>query len=44
MHIDRVHADWYLAFLGFVLSFLFLLAIVAFALTFESINDAIDLP
>jgi len=31
MHIDRVHADRYLAFLGFALSFLFLLAIVAFA-------------
>jgi hypothetical protein len=33
MHIDRVHADRYLAFLGFALSFLFLLAIVAFAFT-----------
>ena len=36
MHIDRVHADRYLAFLGFALSFLFLLAIVAFAFTVES--------
>ena len=27
MHIHRVHADRYLAFLGFALSFLFLLAI-----------------
>jgi hypothetical protein len=40
MHIDRVHADRYLAFLGFALSFLFLLAIVAFALTVErDMND-----
>jgi hypothetical protein len=29
MHIDRAHADRYLAFLGFALSFLFLLVIVA---------------
>jgi len=36
MHIDRVHADRYLAFLGFALSFLFLLAIVAFAFTHEN--------
>ena len=36
MHIDRVHADRYLAFLGFALSVLFLLAIVAFAFT---VND-----
>ena len=36
MHIDRVHADRYLAFLGFALSFLFLLAIVACAFT---VND-----
>ena len=36
MYIDRVHADRYLAFLGFALSFLFLLAIVAFAFTVES--------
>ena len=36
MHFDRVHADRYLAFLGFALSFLFLLAIVAFAFTVES--------
>jgi hypothetical protein len=41
MHIDRVHADRYLAFLGFALSFLFLLAIVAFAFTVTGgINDA----
>jgi hypothetical protein len=31
MHIDRVQADRALGFLGFVLSFLFVLAIVAFA-------------
>ena len=36
MHIDRAHADRYLAFLGFTLSFLFLLAIVAFAFTVTS--------
>jgi hypothetical protein len=30
MHIDRAHADRYLAFLAFALSFLFLVAIVAF--------------
>jgi hypothetical protein len=41
MHIDRVHADRYLALLGFALSFLFLLAIVAFAFTVANgINDA----
>ena len=41
MHIDRVHADRFLAFLGFALSFLFLLAIVAFAFTItRDINDA----
>jgi hypothetical protein len=39
MHIDRAHADRYLAFLGFALSFLFLLAIVAFALTVERGNN-----
>ena len=33
MHFDRVHADRYLAFLGFALSFLVLFAIVAFAFT-----------
>jgi len=38
MHIDRAHADRYLAFLGFTLSFLFLLAIVAFAFTVMSDN------
>jgi hypothetical protein len=31
MQIDRVHADKAFAFLGFALSFLFLLAVVAFA-------------
>ena len=36
MRIDRVNADRCLAFLGFALSFLFLLAIVAFAFT---VND-----
>jgi len=40
MYIDRVHADRYLAFLGFALSFLFLLAIVAFAVTVESGNNS----
>ena len=49
MHIDRVHADRYLAFLGFALSFLFLLAIVAFAFTVTNVMDyamprATDLP
>ena len=33
MPIDRVRVDQYLAFLGFALSFLFLLAIVALAFT-----------
>jgi hypothetical protein len=41
IHIDRAHADRYLAFVGFALSFRFLLAIVAFALTVErGITDA----
>jgi hypothetical protein len=40
MHIDRVHADRYLAFLGFALSFLFLLAIVAFAFTLENATNS----
>ena len=41
MHIDRALADRYLAFLGFALSFLFLLAIVALAFTVTSgVNDA----
>jgi hypothetical protein len=31
MQIDRVHSDTAFAFLGFTLSFLFLLAVVAFA-------------
>ena len=35
MRIDRVHADRYLALLGIALSFLFLLAVVAFAPTVE---------
>jgi hypothetical protein len=39
MQIDRVHADRALAFLGFALSFLFLLAIVAFAFTFDGGNS-----
>ena len=41
MQFDRVHADRYLAFLGFALSFLFLLAVVAlaFAVT-NGTNDA----
>jgi hypothetical protein len=42
MHIDRAHADRYLAFLAFTLSFLFLLAIVAFAFTVTS--DTTDAP
>src|SRR5690348_4311244 len=33
MHIDRVQADRTFAFLGFALSFLFLLGVVAFAFT-----------
>jgi|GEM_PF-3395842 len=33
MHIDRVQANRFLAVLGFALSFLFLLAIVALAFT-----------
>jgi hypothetical protein len=33
MQIDRVQADRAFAFLGFTLSFLFLLAVVAFAFT-----------
>jgi len=33
MHIDRVQANRYLAFAGFTLCFLFLLALVAFALS-----------
>jgi hypothetical protein len=41
MHIDRALADRYLAFLGFALSFLFLLAVVAFSFTVNSnLNDA----
>ena len=36
MRIDHVNADRCFAFLGFALSFLFLLAIVAFAIT---VND-----
>ena len=39
MHIDRALADRYLAFLGFALSFLFLLAVVAFSFT-VNLNDA----
>ena len=39
MQFDRVHAD--LAFLGFALSFLFLLAVVAFAfMDTAGINNA----
>ena len=41
MHIDRALADRYLAVLGFALSFLFLLAVVAFSFTVNSnLNDA----
>ena len=40
MQFDRVHADRYPAFLGFALSFLFLLAVVAFAFAVTAgIND-----
>jgi len=40
VHIDRVHTDRALAFLGFALSFLFLLAVVALAFTVStSINN-----
>jgi hypothetical protein len=31
MHIDRVQANRYLAFAGFTICFLFLLALIAFA-------------
>ena len=45
MPIDRARTDQYLAFLGFALSFLFLLAVVALALTVaDGINDALPLP
>jgi hypothetical protein len=41
MSIDRMRADQYLAFLGFALSFLFLLAVVALAFTVTNgISDA----
>jgi hypothetical protein len=41
MSIDRVRADQYLAFLGFALSFLFLLAVVALAFTVTNgVSDA----
>jgi hypothetical protein len=33
MQIDRVHANRYLAFMGFTLSFLFVLAVIVFAFT-----------
>jgi len=36
MQIDRMQADRAFAFLGFTLSFLFLLAVVAFAFTVGS--------
>jgi hypothetical protein len=39
MQIDRVHADKAFAFLGFALSFLFLLAVVAFACTVGSATN-----
>jgi hypothetical protein len=42
MPIDRVRADQYLAFLGFALSFLFLLAVVALA--FNITNGTSDAP
>jgi hypothetical protein len=45
MPIDRVRADQYLAFLGFALSFLFLLAVVALAFTVGTgIDDVSPLP
>jgi hypothetical protein len=41
MSIDRTRVDQYLAFLGFALSFLFLLGVVALAFTIASgITDA----
>jgi hypothetical protein len=40
MHIDRAQADRFLALLGFTLSFLFLLAIVALALSVTSGKEA----
>ena len=44
MQIDRVRTDQYVAILGFTLSFLFLLAIVALAFTVaDGINDALPL-
>jgi len=42
MPSDRVRADQYLAFLGFALSFLFLLAVVALAFTMT--NGTSDAP
>lgn len=42
MPIDRARADQYLAFLGFALSFLFLLAVVALA--FNITNGTSDAP
>jgi hypothetical protein len=40
MQIDRVHADRACAILGFAFSFLFLLAVVAFAFTAGTATDA----
>jgi hypothetical protein len=43
MQIDRVHADKAFAFLGFALSFLFLLAVVAFACTVGSATNLLPI-
>ena len=42
VQINRVHADRYVAYLGFALSFLFLLAVVALA--FNITNGVNDVP
>ena len=39
MHIDRAHADRYLAFLGIAQSFLYLIVAFAFTVTSET-NEA----
>jgi len=39
MPIDRVRTDQYLAFLGFALSFLFLLAVVALAFNITNVTS-----
>ena len=43
MSSDRVRSDQYLAFLGFALSFLFVLAVVALAFTSSS-GTGVDPP